>query len=232
MWGSNSLVARWRRISRGDFLRIWPAQARLGSNYQRYAQQVWWQKARAGSPVAEQLALHGPTKDDQTVVAATHIPFTWHQWWTQTMQIWAPRTKPINLVLGQRQPSGKSRDVDANAEDADRCKLLWLTTTTTIDARRVDNSHRLGEHTKTSHLELHLYLPPKIPHQNNPYHSTHFLFNLCCIISKFWRTHNLLYQATRCFVFVRINTRHAALCAILKKKSFTLLLSFSALFSF
>ena len=135
VWGSNSLVARWKRISRGDFLRIWPAQARLGSNYQRYAQQVWWQKARAGSLVVEQLALHGPVKDDQTVVAATtnHIPFTWRQWWTQTMQIWAPRTKPINLVLGQRQPSGKSRDVDANAEDADRCKLLWLTTTLMSD---------------------------------------------------------------------------------------------------
>ena len=126
------------------------------------------------------------------------------------MQIWAPRTKPRNLVLGQRRPSGKSREAGRPGNAEDRQPMKAALVDNNPHGRSIAAGRQLapfGRTYKDFISELHLYLPPKIPQQIILITVPISQFNLCCIISKFWCTHNLPSQASRCFVFVRMNTR-------------------------
>merc|ERR1711884_58140 len=97
-------------------------------------------------------------------------------------------SKPIHLVLGQRRPSGKSREAGRPGNSEDRQPTQAALADNNPHERSIGDgplySYRLGEHTKTSHQELHLYLPPKIPQQIILITVPISQFNLCCIISK------------------------------------------------
>ena len=142
----------------------------------------------------EQLALHGPVKDNQAVVATTSYPFHLAPVVDKNHSNLSSPSKPIHLVLGQRWPSGKSREAGRPGNSEDRQPTQAALADNNPHDRSIgggpvtriawDNIQRL--HIRTSPLP-----PSKDTSTNNPYHSTHLPFNLCCIISgKLWRTHN------------------------------------------
>ena len=149
-------------------------------------------------PVVEQLALHGPVDgsppDYQTAVATTSYPFHLapvvdknHSNLSSPSKTNTSRSRPTPAI--RKIPGGgEARQFGGSPTDAScsgRQQPSW-----SIDRRRARYSHRLGEHTKTSHQELHLYLPPKIPQQIILITVPISQFNLCCIILKLWCTHN------------------------------------------
>ena len=68
----------------------------------------------------EQLALHGPVKDNQAVVATTSYPFHLAPVVDKNHSSLSSPSKPIHLVLGQRRPSGKSREAGRPGNSEDR----------------------------------------------------------------------------------------------------------------
>ena len=136
----------------------------------------------------EQLALHGPVKDNQAVVATTSYPFHLAPVVDGNHSNLSSPSKPIHLVLGQRRPSGKSREAGRPGNSEDRQPTQAALADNNPHERSIGDgplySYRLGEHTKTSHQELHLYLPPKIPQRIILIKVPISQFNLCCIILK------------------------------------------------
>ena len=134
----------------------------------------------------EQLALHGPVKDNQAVVAATSYPFHLAPVVDKNHSNLSSPSKPIHLVLGQRWPSGKSREAGRPGNSEDRQPTQAALADNNPHDRSIAAGRQLapfGRTYKDFISELHLYLPPKIPQQNIPHHNTHFQFTLCCIIS-------------------------------------------------
>ena len=138
----------------------------------------------------EQLALHGPVKDNQAVVAATSYPFHLAPVVDKNHSNLSSPSKPRNLVLGrvtQERSSGKSREAGRPGNSEDRQPTQAALADNNPHDRSIgggpvtriawDNIQRL--HTRTSPLP-----PSKDTSTNNPYHSTHLPFNLCCIISE------------------------------------------------
>ena len=71
-------------------------------------------------PVVEQLALHGPVKDNQAVVATTSYPLQVASVVDKNHSNLSSPSKPIHLVLGQRRPSGKSREAGRPGNSEER----------------------------------------------------------------------------------------------------------------
>ena len=136
----------------------------------------------------EQLSLHGPVKDNQAVVAVTPYPFHLAPVVDKNHSNLSSPSKPIHLVLGQRRPSGKSREAGRPGNSEDRQPTQAALADNNPHERSIGDGPllvRLGKHTKTSHQELHLYLPPKIPQQIILITVPISQFNLCCIFSRF-----------------------------------------------
>ena len=92
-------------------------------------------------------------------------------------QIWAPRTNWRNLVLGQRRPSGKSREAGRPGNSEDR----QPTQAALADNNPHDRSIGDGPVTRTAwdniqrlHIRTSPLPPSKDTSTNNPYQSTHF----------------------------------------------------------
>ena len=141
-------------------------------------------------PVVEQLALHGPVDgsppDNQTAVATTSYPFHLAPVVDKNHSNLSSPSKPIHLVLGQRRPSGKSREAGRPGNSEDR----QPTQAALADNNPHDRSIGDGPVTRTAwdniqrlHIRTSPLPPSKDTSTNNPYQSTHFpvqsmLYNL------------------------------------------------------
>ena len=137
----------------------------------------------------ERLALHGPVKDNQAVVATTSYPFHLAPVVDKNHSNLSSPSKPRNLVLGrvtQERSSGKSREAGRPGNSEDRQPTQAALADNNPHDRSIgdgpvtriawDNIQRL--HIRTSPLP-----PSKDTSTNNPYQSTHFpvqsmLYNL------------------------------------------------------
>ena len=116
----------------------------------------------------EQLALHGPVKDNQAVVATTSYPFHLAPVVDKNHSNLSSPSKPIHLVLGQRRPSGKSREAGRPGNAEDRQPMKAALVDNNPHGRSIAAGRQLapfGRTYKDFISELHLYLPPKIPQQ-------------------------------------------------------------------
>ena len=135
----------------------------------------------------EQLALHGPVKDNQAVVATTSYPFHLapvvddnHSNLSSPSKTNTSRSRPTPAI--RKIPGGgEARQFGGLPTDAS-CSGRQQPSRS-IDRRQAHYSQRLGEQDFIS--ELHLYLPPKIPQQIILITVPISQFNLCCIISNF-----------------------------------------------
>ena len=140
-------------------------------------------------PVVEQLALHGPVKDNQAVVATTPYPFHLASVVDKNHSNLSSPSKPRNLVLGrvtQERSSGKSREAGRPGNSEDRQPTQAALADNNPHERSIGDGPllvSLGRTYKDFTSRTSPLPPSKDTSTNNPYHSTHFLFNLCCIIS-------------------------------------------------
>ena len=139
----------------------------------------------------EQLALHGSVNgsppDNQTAVAATSYPFHLAPVVDKNHSNLSSPSKPLHLVLGQRRPSGKSREAGRPGNAEDRQPMKAALVDNNPHGRSIAAGQQLapfGRTYKDFISELHLYLPPKIPQQIILITVPISQFNLCCIISK------------------------------------------------
>ena len=139
----------------------------------------------------EQLALHGSVDgsppDNQTAVAATSYPFHLAPVVDKNHSNLSSPSKPIHLVLGQRRPSGKSREAGRPGNSEDRQPTQAALADNNPHDRSIGDGPllvSLGRTYKDFTSRTSPLPPSKDTSTNNPYHSTHFPFNLCCIISK------------------------------------------------
>ena len=138
----------------------------------------------------EQLALHGSVDgsppDNQTAVAATSYPFHLAPVVDKNHSNLSSPSKPIHLVLGQRRPSGKSREAGRPGNSEDRQPTQAALADNNPHDRSIGDGPllvSLGRTYKDFTSRTSPLPPSKDTSTNNPYHSTHFPFNLCCIIS-------------------------------------------------
>ena len=138
----------------------------------------------------EQLALHGSVDgsppDNQTAVAATSYPFHLAPVVDKNHSNLSSPSKPIHLVLGQRRPSGKSREAGRPGNSEDRQPTQAALADNNPHERSIGDGPllvSLGRTYKDFTSRTSPLPPSKDTSTNNPYHSTHFPFNLCCIIS-------------------------------------------------
>ena len=134
----------------------------------------------------EQLALHGPVKDNQAVVATTSYPFHLapvvddnHSNLSSPSKTNTSRSRPTPAIRkipggGEARRFGGS---PTNASCSGRQQPSW-----TVDSRG-STTRTVWENIQRLHIRTSPLPPSKDTSTNNPYHSTHFLFNLCCIIS-------------------------------------------------
>ena len=138
----------------------------------------------------EQLALHGPVDgsppDNQTAVAATSYPFHLAPVVDKNHSNLGSPSKPIHLVLGQRRPSGKSREAGRPGNSEDRQPTQAALADNNPHERSIGGGPLLAPLGRTykDFTSRTSPLPPsKDTSTNNPYHSTHFpvqsmLYNL------------------------------------------------------
>ena len=125
----------------------------------------------------EQLALHGPVKDNQAVVATTSYPFHLAPVVDKNHSNLSSPSKPIHLVLGQRRPSGKSREAGRPGNSEDRQPTQAALADNNPHERSIGDGPLLVslERTYKDFTSRTSPLPPsKDTSTNNPYHSTHF----------------------------------------------------------
>ena len=134
----------------------------------------------------EQLALHGPVKDNQAVVATTSYPFHLAPVVDKNHSNLSSPSKPIHLVLGQRRPSGKSREAGrpGNSEDRQPTQAALVDNNPHGRLIRIRGETRsVWDNIQRHHIRTSPLPPSKDTSTNNPYHSTHFpvqsmLYNL------------------------------------------------------
>ena len=143
----------------------------------------------------EQLALHGPVDgsppDNQTAVAATSYPFHLAPVVDKNHSNLSSPSKPIHLVLGQRRPSGKSREAGrpGNSEDRQPTQAALVDNNPhERSIRRRGETRYVWENIQRHHIRTSPLPPSKDTSTNNPYHSTHFpvqsmLYNLRKIVT-------------------------------------------------
>ena len=118
---------------------------------------------------------------DQSVVAATsHIPFSRHY------TTWALQAEPHKSHLGQRRPSGKSREAGRPGNAEDRQPMQAALADNDTHERSIgggSTTRTVWENKQRLHIRTSPLPPSKDTSTNNPYHSTHFpvqsmLYNL------------------------------------------------------
>ena len=128
-------------------------------------------------PVVEQLALHGPVKDNQAVVATTSYPFHLAPVVDKNHSNLSSPSKPIHLVLGQRRPSGKSREAGRPGNSEDRQPTQAALADNNPHERSIGDGPllvSLGRTYKDFTSRTSPLPPSKDTSTNDPYHSTHF----------------------------------------------------------
>ena len=122
----------------------------------------------------------------QAVVATTSYPFHLAPVVDKNHSNLSSPSKPLHLVLGQRRPSGKSREAGRPGNSEDRQPTQAALADNNPHERSIGDGPllvSLGRTYKDFTSRTSPLPPSKDTSTNNPYHSTHFLFNLCCIIS-------------------------------------------------
>ena len=122
----------------------------------------------------------------QAVVATTSYPFHLAPVVDKNHSNLSSPSKPIHLVLGQRRPSGKSREAGRPGNSEDRQPTQAALADNNPHDRSIGDGPllvSLGRTYKDFTSRTSPLPPSKDTSTNNPYHSTHFPFNLCCIIS-------------------------------------------------
>ena len=145
----------------------------------------------------EQLALHGPVKDNQAVVATTSYPFHLAPVVDKNHSNLSSPSKPIHLVLGQHRPSGKSREAGRPGNSEDRQPTQAALADNNPHDRSIgggpvtriawDNIQRL--HIRTSPLPPSKDTSTKYSSSQYPFPVHSMLYNLICdvpIISLPW----------------------------------------------
>ena len=95
-------------------------------------------------------------------------------------------SKPIHLVLGQRRPSGKSREAGRPGNSEDRQPTQAALADNDTHERSIgggSTTRTVWENKQRLHIRTSPLPPSKDTSTNNPYHSTHFpvqsmLYNL------------------------------------------------------
>ena len=137
----------------------------------------------------EQLALHGPVKDNQAVVATTPYPFHLASVVDKNHSNLSSPSKPRNLVLGrviQERSSGKSREAGRPGNSEDRQPTQAALADNDTHERSIgggSTTRTVWENKQRLHIRTSPLPPSKDTSTNNPYHSTHFpvqsmLYNL------------------------------------------------------
>ena len=143
----------------------------------------------------EQLALHGSVDgsppDNQTAVAATSYPFHLAPVVDKNHSNLSSPSKPIHLVLGQRRPSGKSREAGRPGNSEDRQPMQAALVVNNPHERSIgggSTTRTVWENKQRLHIRTSPLPPTKDTSTNNPYHSTHFpvqsmLYNFKIVMS-------------------------------------------------